>query len=105
MGSNNWDYNNNLAQVVIMNNISSSEMFHVSQCVNAHAMWKSLEAVHEAKGHQTIIAVIHNLFHTIAEETDNINKHLNRLLCYWECVALINDDNFCISDPLFKVIV
>ena len=102
VGSDNWDYNDNLAQVVIMNNISSLEMVHVSQCVNVHAMWKSLEAVHKAKGHQTIIAVIRNLFHTIV---DNINEHLNRLLCYWEHVTFINDNNFHISTPLFKVIM
>lgn len=105
MDSKIWEYNDNYAQVIIVSNISSMEMVHISQCDNAHAMWTSLEAVHEAKGHQTIIAVIRNLFHTIAEENANINKHLNKLLHYWECVILIDDDDFHISDPLFKVIM
>jgi hypothetical protein len=60
-GSKIWEYNDNYAQVVIVNNISSTEMVHISQCMNVHAMWQSLEAVHKAKGHQTMIAVIRNV--------------------------------------------
>jgi hypothetical protein len=105
VGSEIWEYNDNYAQVIIVSNISSTEMVHVSQCGNAHAMWTSLEAVHEAKDHQTMIVVIQNLFHTIAEENSNINEHLNKLLHYWEHVVLIDDNDFRISDPLFKVIV
>jgi len=100
-----WDYNDNYAQVIIVSNISSTEMVHVSQCNTASAMWKSLIAVHEAKGHQTMIAVIQNLLHTIAEENSDINIHLNKLLGYWERIALIDDEDFRISDPMFKVIV
>lgn len=80
-------------------------MVHVSQSTTASEMWKSLVAVHEAKGHQTMIAVICNLLHTIAEEHMDINKHLNKLLGYWECIALIDDEDFQISDAMFKVII
>jgi hypothetical protein len=60
----NWDYNDNYAQMMIVNNITSTEMVHIGQCKNAKAMWDSLEAVHESKGHQTTVSIIWNLFHT-----------------------------------------
>jgi hypothetical protein len=51
-----WGENDNYTQVIIVMSISSSEMIHMSQCQMASAMWRSLEAVHETKGHQTIVA-------------------------------------------------
>ena len=101
----NWDWNDNYAQVIIMNNISQNEMVHVGQCKTANSMWNSLEAVHESKGHQTIIAIIRNLFHTIATDNTNINNHLGKLKSYWERINLIGDDDFKITDLLFKIII
>ena len=99
----NWEFNDNYAQVIITNNITSTAMVHVGQCTTAQAMWESLEAVHESKGHQTIVSIIRNLFHTSAEE--NINDHLNQLKQYWERINQINEENFKISDILFKIII
>ena len=64
-----------------------------------------LDAVHESKGHQTIVSIIRNLFHTKADENSNINDHLNQLKQYWERINQIDDDDFKISDVLFKVII
>jgi hypothetical protein len=100
-----WDYNDNYMQVIIVTNVSPSEMVHVSQHNTTTEMWNSLVAVHEVKGHQTMIAVICNLLHTIAEEHTDINEHLNKLLGYWECIILMDNEDFCISDAMFKVII
>ena len=99
-----WDYNNNYTEVIIISNILSNEMVHVSQCETVGDMWKILVTVHEAKGHETMLAVIQNLLHTIAEENTDMNEHLNMLLGYWEHIVQIDDD-FCILDPMFKVII
>ena len=45
----NWSFNDNYAQVVIVNNITASEMVHVGQCKTAKDIWNNLEAVHESK--------------------------------------------------------
>lgn len=101
----NWKFNDNYAQTLIINNITSAEMVHVSQCETAKAMWDSLEAVHDSKGHQTIVSTIRNLFHTSADDNTNISEHLNKLKQYWERINLLNDKDFTISDVLFKVII
>jgi hypothetical protein len=54
----NWKFNDNYAQIMIINNITSTEMVHVGQCDTAKGMWDNLEAVHESKGHQTIVSII-----------------------------------------------
>jgi len=43
-GAENWDYNDNYTQMMIVNNITSLEMVHIGQCanLNAKAMWDSL---------------------------------------------------------------
>jgi hypothetical protein len=83
----------------------SSEMVHVGQCTTAHAMWQNLEAIHKLKGHQTIIAIIQNLFCTVANEEMNVTEHLNTLKVYWEHINVVGDDDFKISNLFFKVII
>ena len=80
-------------------------MVYVGQCETAFAIWQSLEAIHEATGHQTIITVIRNLFHTVADESVNISDHLNILKTNWEHINQVGDDDFKISDLLFKIII
>ncbi|KAF8238110.1 hypothetical protein L208DRAFT_1243950 [Tricholoma matsutake] len=65
----------------------------------------NLEAIHELKGHQMIISYIRNLFHTMADDRENISKHLNQLKQYWEQINTMGNKDFRISDVLFKVII
>jgi hypothetical protein len=100
-----WDHNDNYAQLLIVQNLASSEIVHVGQNTTANTIWLSLEAIHESKGHQTIIAIIRNLFHTTADEETNVTEHLNQLKTYWERINAIGDEDFIISEALFKVII
>ena len=104
-GASNWDFNNTYAKVLIANNVTTTQMVHISQSRNAHNSWSNLEAVHDAKSHQTTIAIIRNLYCTSAEEGNNISEHLNKLKRYWECINLMADDNFKISNNQFKVLI
>ena len=104
-GAKDWAFNDNYAQVLISNNITESEIIHVSQCDTAKTMWDNLEAVHESKGHQTIVSIIRNLFHTKADDNTNISEHLNLLKQYWERINQIDEHDFKISDVLFKIII
>ena len=80
-------------------------MVHISQSRTSHESWSNLEAVHDAKSHQTTIGVIRNLYRTSAEEGDNISEHLNKLKRYWERINLMADDDFKVSDNQFKVLI
>ncbi len=101
----NWVFNDTYAKLLITNNVEPAQMVHVGQCSTSHEMWASLVAVHESKGHQTTISYMRNLFHTTADEGDNISDHLNKLKQYWEKLNLLGDGDFKISDLLFKIII
>ena len=101
----NWSFNDNFAQVIIVNNISLAEMVHVGQCKTAKDIWDNLEAVHETKGHQIIVSIIRNLFHTKADDESNITEHLIQLKKYWERINQMDEEDFKISDTLFKIII
>jgi gag-polypeptide of LTR copia-type len=68
-------------------------------------MWQSLLDVYETKSHQTIVAVIQNLFYSTATDQNNILDHVITLKKCWERINLMDDDNFKISDIFFKVIL
>ena len=57
-GANNWDFNDTYAKVLIANNMTMTQMVHISQSRMAHNSWTNLEAVHDAKSHQTTIGII-----------------------------------------------
>jgi hypothetical protein len=100
-----WDYNDNYAQHIILINVADSEMIYVGRCETAHAVWEGLVAVHETTAHQTVIAIICNLFHTIANDDSNIADHLNTLRTYWERINMLGDNDFKISELFFKIII
>lgn len=95
----NWAYNDD--------NITASQMTHIGECNTVSAMRSSpgLEAVHESIGHQSIVAIARNLFYTFADDTTNISEHLDVLKQYREQFNLVANEDFQISDTLFKIII
>ena len=80
-------------------------MMNISHLNTAHEMWTSLEAVHESQGHQYAIALMQSLFHTIADEGDDIVEHLNKLKEAWEKLNMLDNKNFFIPDTQFKALL
>lgn len=103
----NWDYKDNYAQLLILNNISSTDVVHVGPCATANAMWVSLEAEHdpESSGHQTLPAVGRSLFRTVAGEGANISEHLYKLKIYWERFTSMSGNLGREPDTAFKIII
>src|SRR6267142_992881 len=75
----NWTFNNAFTKVIIMNNIASLQKVHVSRCKTACEMWQNLTAVHELKGHQTLVTFMGNLYRCNAEDGNNIVEHIAKL--------------------------
>jgi len=53
VGTENWDFNDSYAAILIYKNILSSQKVHTGQDSTAHEMWNNLEAIHETRGHTT----------------------------------------------------
>jgi hypothetical protein len=103
-GADNWACNDNYAKNLIKSNIGPSQMVHISQCTTAHEMWRSLVAVHDPKDHHTMISYFRCLFHTTANDGDDIVEHLTKLKLYWDRINL-GDFGLKISEVDFKVII
>ncbi len=104
-GASIWAFNDAYARLLIINNIEETEMVYASRCKSSHEMWASLEAVHEPRNYRTTISYMRDLFHTTAEEGDNICDHLGKLEQYWEWIGLSRDRDLTISEPFFNAII
>jgi len=101
----NWTFNNAFTKVLITNNIMSLQKVHVSHCKTACDMWQNLAAVHESKGHQTLVVFMHNLYRCNAKDGDNIVEHIAKLKGWCEWINLMGDHRFQISNFSFKLIL
>ncbi|KAJ3558592.1 hypothetical protein NP233_g11481 [Leucocoprinus birnbaumii] len=81
-----WKHNNNCAASFLMNNIEATQVTNVAHIQLASEMWKSLE----------------DLFHTQADDEDDIKEHLKSLKESWEKLNMIGDPSFKMNDIIFK---
>ena len=104
-GWHNWGSNDAFTCMQIQCNLMDAQMVHVNQCKTALKMWRSLEGVHDTKGHQALIIYMRNLYRLAAEEGDNIVKHLNKIKEGCEHINLMGDTHFYIPDITFKLLI
>ena len=105
VGHDNWKKNNNYAKHLITQNVADEPLVHIQHGLSSHTAWHNLEAIYEDKSQETAIAIIWNLWHTTAEEEDDIGEHLTTLKKYWEHLNLVNDINFWIPKVQFKIAI
>src|ERR1700678_2670773 len=96
VGHNNWKKNDNYAKHLITQNVADEPLVHIQH---------GSEAIYEDKSQETAVAVIWNLWHTTAEEGDDISEHLTTLKKYWERLNLVDNSNFKIPEVQFKIAI
>jgi hypothetical protein len=101
----NWGSNDAFTCMQIQCNLRDTQMVHVNQCKTALEMWRSLEGVHDNRGHQALIVYMRNLYCHAAEEGDNIIEHLNKMQEGHEHINLMGNTCFYIPDTTFKLLI
>jgi len=101
----NWMYNDMFTQLLIMSNISVKECVHTNGCTSTHHMWLSLQSMHKSKSHLILTTHLCMLMNTIAAEDNNVTEHLTKLKHSWDQLSLFSDNNYCVSEFLFKHII
>ena len=99
-GANNWAFNDNYAKDLIRKNRWSTlvdDVLTPTKCGD-------LVAVHDPMDYHTMISYFRCLFHTTANDGDDIFEHLTKLKLYWDRINL-GDFGFKISELYFKVII
>ena len=84
----NWKKNGNYAKHLVTQNVGDKSIIHIQHGSTSHVVWKNLEAIYEDKSQETAVAIIHNLWHTTADE--DISEHLTTLKKYWEHLNLVD---------------
>src|SRR6266540_1907192 len=97
-----WDCNDVYAQILITNSISKDQMVHVSRLNTAYNIWRSLDAIRKMQDYQVAIAIQHSLFCQCATDNDNIIDHLTQLKKQWECLNILDNKDFHITNIQFK---
>ena len=105
VGYDNWKKNDNYAKHLITQNVADEPLVHIQHGSSSHVAWHNLEAIYKDKSQETTVAVIQNLWHTTAEEGDDISEHLTTLKKYWERLNLVDDSNFKIPEVQFKIAI
>ena len=85
--------------------MADESIIHIQHGSSSYVAWKNLEAIYEDKSQETAVAIIRNLWHTTAEEDDDISEHLTTLKKYWERLNLVDDSNFKIPEVQFKIAI
>jgi hypothetical protein len=105
VGHANWKKNDNYAKHLITQNVGDEPIIHIQHGSTSHVAWKNLEAIYEDKSQETAVAIIRNLWHTTAEDEDDIGEHLTNLKKYWERLNLVDDKGFKIPEVQFKITI
>ena len=105
LGFLNWEFNDQYAQGLIINNITQGVKHHISTCKTAKEMWSDLAAIFEPKAHLTLCAYKRNLESLKADEDTDIIKHLDQLKIYWERINSSPNKEHHISDFNFKLTI
>ena len=103
IGHDNWKKNDNYAKHLITQNIADEPLVRIQHCSSSHTAWHNLKTIYEDKSQETAVTIIRNPWHTTAEEDKDINEHLTNLKKYWECLNLVDDNNFKIPEVQFKI--
>ena len=75
----NWKKNDNYTKHLITQNVADEPLVHIQHRSSSHTAWRNLETIYEDKSQETAVAIIQNLWHTTAEEDEDINEHLTNL--------------------------
>jgi hypothetical protein len=104
-GWHNWGSNDAFTRMQIQCNLTDAQMVHVNKCKTALGMWRSLEGMHDTKGHQALVVYMRNLYCLATEEGNNIVKHLNKMKEGREHINLMGDTRFYIPNITFKLLI
>ena len=74
-----WDTTEQVACILISNNLLGLQFVHVMQAMTIKQMWENLKSVHEHKGKQSITALRRTLYQTQAKDGDDIVTHLTTM--------------------------
>ena len=75
----NWDINNKLAKLIVLQNIKSTQLHYVGQALFLAKVWTQLKTLHQPTGYCTVLVYMHTLYHLETLEEENISDFINKM--------------------------
>ena len=104
IGTENWEYNDAYAKMLITNNITLVEKIHTNGAPTANCMWMNLQTMHKSTNHLVLTGYMWNLM-VHAPEDVNVTEHLGKLNIHWGQVQSFLVYNQKIADAVYKCII
>ena len=104
IGTENWEYNDSYAKMLITNNITSAEKIHTNGAPTANRMWTNLQTMHELTNCLVLMGYMWNLMVHTPEDV-NVTEHLGKLNIHWGQVQSFSVYNQKIADTVYKCII
>ncbi len=104
IGTENWEYNDAYAKMLITNNITPAEKIHTNGAPTANRMWTNLQTMHESTNRLVLTGYMRNLM-VHAPEDVNVTEHLGKLNIHWGQVQSFLVYNQKIADTVYKCII
>ena len=102
-GAKNWHSNNKLAKVLVLQNISKSQLQHIKQQDQSAAeIWKTIMSLYQATGFRTTLTYMKKLYTMQAEDDENIPEYINKMKAIIEDINAIDDPDLEINSKTFK---
>ena len=93
-----WEANNKWLGFIIVQNIKSTQHIRIKRLKDMHSTWVALEAIHEPKGHLTVVSIQQMLFYTRVDKNNDLIEHTNKLKMYWEQINAFDILEYNVSD-------
>jgi len=102
-GAKNWCSNDKLAKVLVLQNISKSQLQHIKQQDQSAAeIWKTITSLYQATGFQTALTYMKKLYTMRAEDNENIPEYINKMKAIIEDINAMDNPDLEINDKTFK---
>ncbi len=83
-------------------NLGRNQKIHCVSATTSCEMWSNLEAIYQLHSTQMKHQLMQDLYGCQASEGDDIIKHLQKIKCIWERIALVCQNNLPMSPGQLK---
>jgi len=103
IGAKNWQSNDKLTKVLVLQNISKSQLQHIKQQDQSTAeIWKTITALYQATGFRTVLTYMKKLYTMQVQDDENILEYINKMKVIIEDINVMDDPDLEINDKTFK---
>jgi gag-polypeptide of LTR copia-type len=101
----NWQANDKLAKLIILQNISKNQLQHIDQDQSASDIWKTIMFLYQTTGFRTAISYMKELYTMKASDSKNIPEFISKMKVIIEDINSMADNDLGINEKSFKGIL